>query len=61
MKRQYIYKNIVFNIANYQPRENAFEKGLKYQLFVSDIPTNHKFSTIKDCKQWINNNYFIFI
>lgn len=61
MKRDFIYKNIPFYIGNYTPRNNKFEHGLKYRLFVNDIPTEHVFATIKECKNWIMQNYFIYL
>lgn len=34
MKRDFEVKGVEFTIANYTPRNNEYEKGLKYQLFI---------------------------
>lgn len=58
MKREIMIKNIRFYIGNYTPRNNEFEKGLKYKLFVDDIPTNYNFNSIKEAKKFITDNYW---
>lgn len=70
MNRNINYKGISFYIANYTPRRNQYEKGLKYQLFIKSpdyiaphpeyIPTNIYFCTIHEGKRWIKANYYIF-
>lgn len=61
MKRNINIKGIAFYIGNCTPRKNEFERGLKYRLFVDDLPTDYCFSTIKEAKEFINNNYFIWL
>jgi len=34
MKRDFSIHNIHFTIADYRPRKNEYEKGLKYQLLI---------------------------
>ena len=62
MKRTIIYPDIQFYIGNYTPRNNEYEKGLKYKIFVGpgNIPTNHCFSTIKEAKEYLKNNWIYF-
>jgi hypothetical protein len=52
---------LVFYIGNRTPRRNEYEKGLKYIVFVGDIPTSNYFNTIKAAKQWINENYWMYL
>lgn len=59
MKNEFEYKGIKFYIGGYTPRENEFERGLKYQLFVGDIPTGAKFETKHAAKNYAIENYFI--
>lgn len=61
MKRDFNIKGITFHIGNYTPRKNEYERGLKYRLFVGDRPTNYVFTTIKQAKEFINKNYFIWL
>ena len=61
MNRDIDIKGIHFHISNYTPRRNTFERGIKYKLFVDYIPTEYHFSTIKECKSWIEKNYYIFM
>ena len=60
MKRIILKPGVKFEIANYTPRKNEFEKGLKYRLFVDDIPTAETFSTLKQAKEWIDKNWIIY-
>ena len=57
MIHKYTYKSIDFEIVPYIPRKNEFEKGLKWRI----DGTTHLFSTLKECKNWITDNYFIFM
>ena len=59
MNRKFTVHNIDFEIGNYTPRKNDFEKGLKYHLFRFGIPTGYKFSTIKECTQFVTENWVI--
>ena len=52
---------LVFYIGNRTPRHNEYENGLKYIVFVEDMPTSNYFSTIKEAKQWINKNYWLYL
>lgn len=61
MKRTFEKKGISFKVANYTPRNNEYEKGLKYKLWVDDIPTSHCFSTIKEAIKFADDNYFIWL
>lgn len=61
MKRVFIFKDIIFEIGNFTPRNNDFERGVKYRLFVNNIPTEHVFKSLKDCRSWIKENYFVYL
>jgi hypothetical protein len=61
MKRDFDIKGIHFEVGNFTPRHNPYERGLKYRLFVDDIPTSHVFSTIKEAKNFAGSNYFIWL
>ena len=63
MNREFNLKGIDFVVANYRPRHNEFEMGLKYQLLkkVYDSPkrewysyynTGYKGATIKACREY---------
>lgn len=57
-----IFKNsIKFELCSYTPRKNIYEKGLKYILFVDDIPTSMHFSSIQEGRKYINDNWFIYL
>ena len=72
MKNEFEYKGIKFYIGGYTPRENEFERGQKYQLFVERfypgeiceyypryISTGAKFETKHAAKNYAIENYFI--
>lgn len=70
--REFSYKGIAFTVADYRPRKNEFEKGLKYQLLIKVYdgirdcdyhfrPTGHYFSRIRDAKQFARENYWIWM
>ena len=61
MKRDIQIKGIDFHIGNYTPRRNEYEKGLKYKLYAGGIPTDHVFSTLREAKEFINNNYWLWL
>ena len=52
---------LMFYIGNRTPRRNEYENGLKYIVFVGEIPTSNYFSTIKAAKQWIYKNYWLYL
>ena len=52
---------LVFEINNYYPRNNEYEKGLKYQIAINGYPIGHYFETIKAAKTWIIDNYWIYL
>lgn len=54
-------RGLVFYIGNRTPRRNEYENGLKYIVFVGDMPTSNYFSTIKAAKQWIDKNYWLYL
>jgi hypothetical protein len=67
MKRDFAIKNINFTVADYRPRKNEFECGLKYQLLIRvyDGPretdfyyrsTGAKFATISAARAWAADN-----
>ena len=67
MKRDFIVKGINFTVADYRPRNNEYERGLKYQLLIKvfDGPretdfyyrsTGAKFETIKAARAWAVDN-----
>ena len=71
--KNYRNKNLAFKLVRYYPRQNEYEKGLKYRLCVAYgeynkndpltdyFGTGYCFSTIKEVKAWIKENYFIFL
>lgn len=61
MKRTIEKNNIIFELANYTPRRNEYERGQKYKLFVDGIPTRPTFRTLKEGRDYINKNYFIYL
>ena len=72
MNRNISIKGIDFVIADYRPRRNEFERGLKYQALIKvfDGPrdcdysfrsTGAHFSTIKAAKRWISSNYIMYM
>ena len=66
--RTFAVKGIEFLIGNYTPRNNEYEKDLKYSLYVKVddsgcvfwMPTDYKFSTIKECKEWAEREWVRF-
>lgn len=63
MRRDVEYKGIMFHIGNFTPRNNEYERGLKYRLFVGPemIPTDHVFMTIREAKTFIEKNYWLWL
>ena len=70
--RDFSSHGIAFTIANYRPRNNEFERGLKYQLLIriQDGPrdcdfiyrsTSYKFESLKAAKQFAINNYSMWL
>ena len=62
MKRIVLYPNIEFYIGNYSARNNEYERGLKYKIFVGPdrIPTNHVFCTLKEAREFLKHNWIYF-
>lgn len=69
MKREFSIKGIDFTIADYRPRKNEYEKGLKYQLLIKvyDGPrdfdfyyrsTGVKSATIKKLREYAERNIY---
>ena len=61
MKNKFTYKGVNFEIGRYTPRKNEFERGLKYQLFVGDIPTGAKFETKHGAKNYAIENIYMWL
>ena len=61
MKRDFEVKGMRFHLGNYTARNNEFERGLKYRLYVDDIPTIYLFSTIKEGKEFAKHNYWMWL
>ena len=61
MQREFDIKGVHFEIANYRPRKNEFERGLKYQLFVNGYSTGYYFETINKAKEYARKNYFVWM
>lgn len=66
MRREVEVKGIRFYLANYTPRKNEYEKGLKYKIFLMTdtdgyIPTSYVFETLKEAKAFLNKNYFMWM
>ena len=61
MKRIIEKKGIVFEIGNYTPRNNEYERGLRYRLYVDGIPTDNVFSGVKQARAYIEKNWFIYL
>lgn len=66
MKRHFTIKGINFFLGNMTPRNNEFEKGLKYRLFVEGVesqsgqwfPTSHVFCTLKEGKEFAKREFW---
>lgn len=52
-----IKNGICFAFVHYTPRNNEFEKGLRYKLYVDGEPTGWLFSTLKEAKQFVALNW----
>ena len=63
MNREFKLRGIDFVVADYRPRHNEFERGLKYQLlkkvydslreeWYSYHSTGYKGATIKACREY---------
>lgn len=61
MQRNFDIKGVLFEICNHTPRNNEYEKGLKYKLFVDGFPTSYCFDTIRNAKDFATKNYFIWL
>lgn len=61
MKNKFSYKGVNFEIGGYTPRRNEYEHGLKYQLFVGDIPTGAKFETKHAAKNYAIENIYMWL
>ena len=67
MKNKFTYKGVNFEIGGYTPRNNEFERGLKYQLFVTDIstganiPTGAKFETKHGAQNYAIENIYMWL
>lgn len=72
MKRDFIVKGINFTVADYRPRNNDFERGLKYQLLIrvydgprdSDFyyrSTGAKFATISAARDYASKNIVMWL
>lgn len=64
MKNEFMVHNIAFEIGNYTPRNNEFERGLKYELFLADAPngkqgTGFLFSTKKRAKEFAEREWIL--
>ena len=67
MKNTFSIRGINFEIGNYKPRNNEYEKGLKYILFrtytdrfegLVRIDTGYRFSTKHEAKSFANKNLY---
>ena len=56
IKREFTIAGIEFVVGNYRPRQNEFERGLKYMLLVKEnccyYDTGMRGCTIKECKEY---------
>lgn len=70
-KRNFTIKDRDFTVGDYRPRNNEYEKGLKYILLlkVYDSPIEEYFSymdtgfrgcTIYECFRWASDNWYRF-
>ena len=50
MKNTFTIKGVEFEIGEYTPRRNEFERGVKYQLFVNGYASGFCFSTKHEAK-----------
>ena len=63
----YRNKGLCFYLGNRTPRNNEYERGMKYFLLVGETnaielkATGWHFSSIKQAKDWVKENYFIFL
>ena len=70
MARNFTIKGIDFTVADYRPRRNEFERGLKYQLLIKvyDTPgkpewfsyrnTGMRSETIKGCREFAEREIY---
>lgn len=61
MNREFNIKGVKFYLGNYTPRNNEFEKGLKYKLYVGNIPTSFTFSKLSEGKKFATENYWLWL
>ena len=63
----YKNKGLCFYLGSRTPRNNEYERGMKYFLLVGEPNavelqvTGWHFSSIKQAKDWVKENYFIFL
>lgn len=55
------FKGIEFKAGKFTPRNNEYEKRLRYFLIVNGNNTDYRFSSIPEMRNWIKKNYFIFL
>lgn len=66
VKKEFTIKGVTFSVGGYTPRDNEFEKGLKYELFVKRewpghpdgkfIGTGARFGTFRAAKEYAEKN-----
>ena len=63
----YKRKGICFYLGKRTPRQNEYERGVKYFLIYGGAhdtilnSTGYCFSTVQEARAWIKNNYFVFM
>jgi hypothetical protein len=60
MNKIFYVNGVRFEAGGYTPRNNEFEKGLKYRLFVDDWPTELLFSTLKELKEYAQKYWALY-
>lgn len=69
MNRNISINGIDFTVADYRPRNNEYEKGLRYQLLIKVYDgirecdyyyrdTGARFTTIKRARNYVKDNYW---
>lgn len=64
MKDNFSVGGVEFEIGKYTPRNNEFEKGLKYRLFVVGIDRPYAVccgSTKRELKEFAEKNYLLWL
>lgn len=54
-------KGLKFTLGTFTPRNNEYERGLRYFLVVNGFNTDYRFASVKEAKQWVQKNYFVFL